>query len=158
MRIGHGYDIHRLAADRQLILAGVNIPFHRGLLGHSDADVMLHALGDALLGAAALGDLGQHFPDSDSRYAGANSRELLRHINSLLIANHFTVGNVDITVLAQAPKLSPYREQMRHNIAEDLGLSLSAISVKFTTMEGLGEIGNSEAMAAYAVVILNEGS
>ncbi len=154
VRVGHGYDIHRMAADRPLILAGVNIPFHRGLFGHSDADVVLHAIGDALLGAAALGDLGQHFPDSDKRFAGVNSRVLLRHIKSLLSEKQYTIGNIDVTLLAEAPKLAPYREQMRSNIAEDLGLSLDTVSIKFTTNEGLGEIGNSEAMAAYAVVII----
>ena len=154
VRIGYGYDIHRMAADRPLILAGVNIPFHRGLFGHSDADVVLHAIGDALLGAAALGDLGQHFPDNDTRFAGADSRKLLRHIKSLLAAKQYTVGNIDVTLLAEAPKLAPFRDQMRHNIAEDLELSLDAVSIKFTTNEGLGEIGNSEAIAAHAIVII----
>lgn len=158
MRIGQSYDLHRLVADRPLILAGVTIPFDKGLLGHSDADVILHAIGEALLGAAALGDLGQHFPDNDPRYKGADSRTLLRHIKALLTANHYTIGNVDVTLLAQAPKLAGYREQMRQNIAEDLSLPVNAVSVKFTTTEGLGEIGKGEAMSAYAVVLINETS
>ncbi|MDQ2993568.1 MAG: 2-C-methyl-D-erythritol 2,4-cyclodiphosphate synthase [Pseudomonadota bacterium] len=153
-RIGHGYDLHRLVADRPLILGGITVPFAKGLLGHSDADVVLHAICDALLGAAALGDLGQHFPDTEARFANADSRTLLRHIKDLLTEDGHTISNVDVSLLAQSPKLSPYREQMRQNIADDLNLSLNAVSVKFTTTEGLGEIGNGEAMSAYAVVLL----
>lgn len=155
-RIGFGYDIHRLATDRKLILGGVEIPFSLGLLGHSDADVVMHAIGDALLGALALGDLGQHFPDTDPRFKGASSMDLLRHIAALLAEKKYTLGNVDVTLIAQAPKLAPYRDAMRTNIAEALGASIDQVSVKFTTHEGLGEIGRGEAMAAQAVVLLKE--
>lgn len=154
-RIGFGYDIHRLVPDRTLILGGVEIPFSLGLLGHSDADVVLHAIGDALLGALALGDLGQHFPDTDPRFKGASSTDLLRHIAALLAEKKYTTGNVDVTLIAQAPKLAPYRDAMRTNIAEALGVGIDQVSVKFTTHEGLGEIGRGEAMAAQAVVLLN---
>jgi 2-C-methyl-D-erythritol 2,4-cyclodiphosphate synthase len=155
MRIGFGYDIHRLVPDRKLILGGVDIPFDKGLLGHSDADVVLHAIADAMLGAAALGDLGQHFPDTDPQFAGASSSDLLRHVSALLEQNNLALGNVDLTLIAQTPKLSPYREAMRENIATALGVEIENVSVKFTTHEGLGEIGRGEAMAAQAVVILN---
>lgn len=155
MRIGFGYDIHRLVSDRKLILGGVEIPFDKGLLGHSDADVVLHAIADAMLGAAALGDLGQHFPDTDQRFAGASSSDLLRHVADLIEQNNLTLGNVDLTLIAQAPKLAPYREAMRANIAIALGVNLEKVSVKFTTHEKLGDIGRGEAMAAQAVVLLN---
>jgi 2-C-methyl-D-erythritol 2,4-cyclodiphosphate synthase len=153
-RIGHGYDIHRLVSDRALVLAGVTVPFHLGLLGHSDADVILHAIGDALLGAAALGDLGQHFPDNDPQFKNADSRALLRHIKTLVNNKGYQIGNVDVTLLAQAPKLAPFRETMRENIAADLQLEIDAVSVKFTTTEKMGEIGASQAMAAYAVALI----
>jgi 2-C-methyl-D-erythritol 2,4-cyclodiphosphate synthase len=155
-RIGFGYDIHRLIPDRKLILGGVEIPFSLGLLGHSDADVVLHAIGDALLGALALGDLGQHFPDTDSRFKGASSLALLQHIAALLSEKKYTTGNVDVTLIAQAPKLAPYRDAMRTNIAVALGVDIDQVSVKFTTHEGLGEIGRGEAMAAQAVVLLKK--
>lgn len=154
MRIGFGYDIHRLVPDRKLILGGVEIPFDKGLLGHSDADVVLHAIADAMLGAAALGDLGQHFPDTDQRFAGASSSDLLRHVADLIEQNNLTLGNVDLTLIAQAPKLAPYRDAMRDNIALTLGVNLEKVSVKFTTHEKLGDIGRGEAMAAQAVVLL----
>ena len=156
MRIGHGYDVHRLVTERKLILGGVEIPYEKGLLGHSDADVLLHALSDALLGAAALGDIGKHFPDSDERYRGADSRVLLRSVVSLLSENGFRVGNVDCTVLAQRPKLAPYIPTMRQHIAEDLGVSVDRVSVKATTEEGLGFTGDGAGIAAHAVALLLE--
>jgi 2-C-methyl-D-erythritol 2,4-cyclodiphosphate synthase len=155
-RIGFGYDIHRLVPDRRLILGGVEIPFHLGLLGHSDADVVLHAIGDALLGALALGDLGSHFPDTDPQFAGASSSDLLQYIADLMIQKKFTINNLDLTLIAQAPKLAAYRDLMRENIAKTLGTEIHRVSVKFTTHEGLGEIGRGEAMAAQAVVLLQK--
>lgn len=153
-RIGIGYDIHRLVEDRPLILGGVEIPFERGLLGHSDADVVLHAVGDALLGALALGDLGSHFPDTDPRFKGVSSLELLKFIFQLLLEKNVQIENIDVTLIAQAPKLAPYREKMRLNIAAVLNTSVENISIKFTTHDGVGEIGRGEAMAAHAVVLL----
>ena len=153
-RIGQGYDVHRLVEGRSLILGGVTVPYERGLLGHSDADVLLHALMDALLGAAALGDIGHLFPDTDPRYAGADSRALLREVSAVLAQNGFAVGNVDATLVAQRPKIAPYVPRMRENIAADLGLSLDAVSVKATTEEGLGFTGSGEAMAAHAVALV----
>ena len=154
MRIGHGYDVHRLVPGRKLILGGVDIPHHLGLLGHSDADVLLHALMDALLGAAALGDIGRLFPDSDARYEGADSRVLLREVGKVLAQNGYTVGNVDATLIAQRPKVAPYIPQMRSNIAADLGLPLDAVSVKATTEEGLGFTGDGSGMSAQAVALV----
>ncbi len=156
MRIGHGYDVHRFAEGRKLILGGVEIPFDRGLLGHSDADVLLHAICDALLGAAALGDIGAHFPDTDPRYAGIDSRLLLQKTAALLLENGWRVSNLDATVLAERPKLRPFIEAMRANIAADLALPLSAVSVKATTEEGLGFTGAMEGIAAHAVCLLTE--
>ena len=153
-RIGHGYDVHRLAEGRRLVLGGVEIPFARGLLGHSDADVLLHALMDALLGAAALGDIGHLFPDSDSAYERADSRALLREVGRRLGEAGFTVGNVDATLIAQRPKVAPYVEQMRRNIASDLSIPLDAVSVKATTEEGLGFTGREEGVAAHAVALV----
>ena len=153
-RIGLGYDVHRLTEGRPLVLGGVNIPFERGLLGHSDADVLLHALMDALLGAAALGDIGRLFPDSDERYRGADSRVLLREVADLLERSGFSVGNVDVTLIAQRPKIAPYVPRMRENIAADLKLPLEAVSVKATTEEGLGFTGSGEGMAAQAAATL----
>lgn len=153
-RIGQGYDVHRLVEGRKLILGGVAVPYERGLLGHSDADVLLHALMDALLGAAALGDIGHLFPDTDPRYAGADSRALLREVARVLRQNGFTVGNVDATLVAQRPKIAPFVPQMRENIAADLGMPLDAVSVKATTEEGLGFTGSGEAMAAHAVALI----
>lgn len=154
LRIGHGYDVHRLTEGRALVLGGVTIPHERGLLGHSDADVVLHALMDALLGAAALGDIGRLFPDSDPRYQGADSRVLLREMASRLARAGWAVGNVDVTLVAQRPKVAPYVPRMRENIAADLGLSPDAVSVKATTEEGLGFTGSGEGMAAQAVALL----
>ena len=155
-RIGYGYDVHRLTAGRPLILGGVSIPWEKGLLGHSDADVMLHALMDALLGAAALGDIGHLFPDSDQRYRGIDSRKLLRRVAVLLEQEGYTVGNVDVTLVAQRPKIAPYIDAMRTNIAADLGVSVTRVSVKATTEEGLGFTGTGEGMAAHAVALLVE--
>ena len=154
IRIGHGYDVHRLVPGRKLILGGVEIPHTTGLLGHSDADVLTHALMDALLGAAAMGDIGHLFPDSDVQYAGADSLQLLRAVMERLRAAGYAVGNVDCTVLAQAPKLAPHILQMRKNLAEILGCGLDAVSVKSTTEEGLGFTGAKEGIAAHAVVLL----
>lgn len=156
LRIGHGYDVHRLAEGRKLILGGVTIPFEKGLDGHSDADVLLHAIMDALLGAAALGDIGKLFPDTDEAYLGASSLLLLREVGKRLVQAGFSVVNVDATVLAQRPKLAPYREQMRENIAQALDVELSQISVKATTEEGLGFTGRGEGMAAHAVAMLEK--
>ncbi len=156
MRIGHGYDVHRLVEGRRLILGGVEIPYEKGLLGHSDADVLLHAVCDALLGAAALGDIGQHFPDSDERYRGIDSRELLRKVIELISAHGYDVGNLDCTILAQRPKLSPHILKMRENIAADLGIPVDRVSVKATTEEGLGFTGEGAGIAAHAVVLLLE--
>ena len=155
-RIGYGYDVHRLTAGRSLVLGGVTIPWERGLLGHSDADVLLHALMDALLGAAALGDIGKLFPDSDPRYRGIDSRKLLRRVAVLLEREGYAVGNVDMTLVAQRPKVAPYIEAMRANIAADLGVSVTRVSVKATTEEGLGFTGSGEGMAAHAVALLTE--
>ena len=155
-RIGYGYDVHRLTAGRSLVLGGVTIPWERGLLGHSDADVLLHALMDALLGAAALGDIGKLFPDTDPRYRGIDSRKLLRRVAVLLEREGYAVGNVDMTLVAQRPKVAPYIEAMRANIAADLGVSITRVSVKATTEEGLGFTGSGEGMAAHAVALLTE--
>ena len=155
-RIGYGYDVHRLTEGRPLVLGGVTIPWEKGLLGHSDADVMLHALMDALLGAAALRDIGHLFPDSDQRYRGIDSRKLLRRVAVLLEQEGYAVGNVDVTLVAQRPKIAPYIEAMRTNIAADLGISVTKVSVKATTEEGLGFTGTGEGMAAHAVALLVE--
>lgn len=155
MRIGHGYDVHKLVEGRKLILGGVEIPNGNiGLLGHSDADVLLHAISDALLGAAALGDIGKHFPDTDDRYKDADSLMLLQEVIRLLRKHGFTVGNIDATVLAQAPKLAPYIEDMRKNIAQVCKLPLEAVNVKATTEEGLGFTGTKQGIAAHAVCLL----
>lgn len=154
MRIGHGYDVHKLVEGRKLILGGVDIPHDKGLLGHSDADVLTHAIMDALLGAAALGDIGQHFPDTDPTYAGADSLALLRAVMGLLKEAGYQVGNVDATVLAQAPKLAPHIPQMRENLAQAMGVDVSQVSVKATTEEGLGFTGQKEGIAAHAVALL----
>lgn len=157
MRIGHGYDVHRLAQGRKLILGGVEIENNGvGLLGHSDADVLLHAVSDALLGAAALGDIGKHFPDTDERYKGADSLKLLAAVVNLLEKNGYAIGNVDATVLAQAPKLAPYILEMRKNIARACRVELDAVSVKATTEEGLGFTGAKEGIAAHAVCLLEK--
>lgn len=153
-RIGHGYDVHRLVPDRDLVLGGVKIPHQFGLLGHSDADVLLHAISDALLGAAALGDIGRHFPDSDDAYCGIDSRILLRKVVALLDDRGYSVGNIDATVIAQKPKLAPYLQQMIANIAEDCCVFADQINVKATTEEKLGFTGNQEGIAAHAVCLL----
>ena len=153
-RIGHGYDVHRLAEGRRLVLGGVEVPCERGLLGHSDADVVLHALMDALLGAAALGDIGHLFPDSSERYRDIDSRRLLREVAAVLAESGFSVGNVDVTLVAQRPKVAPHILRMRENIASDLGIPLDAVSVKATTEEGLGFTGSGEGMAAHAVALI----
>lgn len=154
LRIGHGYDVHRLTERRRLVLGGVEIPWDRGLLGHSDADVLTHAVMDALLGAAALGDIGQLFPDSDAAYAGADSMLLLRRVTALLREHGWQVGNVDATVVAQAPKLAPYIPDMRRRLAEAMGLDVDCVSVKATTEERLGFTGSGEGMAAHAVALI----
>lgn len=154
MRIGTGYDVHRLTEGRKLILGGVDIPYEKGLLGHSDADALLHAIMDALLGAAALGDIGKHFPDTDPAYLGASSLELLKQVGRLLKENSYSVGNIDATVIAQKPKMLPYIEEMRENIASTLGISISQVNVKATTEEGLGFTGEGAGISAQAVCLL----
>ncbi len=154
MRIGIGYDVHALVEGRALVIGGVTVPHPRGLAGHSDADVLLHAICDALLGALALGDLGVHFPDSDPRWKGADSRGLLRHVVSLVRARGYGVGNVDATVIAQAPKLAPFVAAMRANVAADLGCDPACVSIKATTTERLGFAGREEGIAAEAVVLV----
>ncbi len=154
MRIGLGYDVHQLVAGRKLILGGVDIPHDVGLLGHSDADVLLHAIMDALLGAAALGDIGKHFPDSDPTYKGADSLKLLQCVNNLLQEHHFSIENIDSVIEAQQPKLANYIDTMRENIAHALQIPLSSVSVKATTTEKLGFVGACEGIAAQAIVLL----
>jgi len=155
MRIGHGYDVHRLVKGRRLVLGGVEIEYELGLLGHSDADVLLHALTDAILGAAAAGDIGRMFPDSDGRYKDASSLELLKEAYGS-IAEKYSIVNADVTVIAQRPKIAPYIERMRQNIAGALGVDIGCISVKGTTEEGLGFTGSGEGIAAHAVALLQE--
>lgn len=155
MRIGQGYDVHRLVEGRKLILGGVEIPYEKGLLGHSDADVLLHAVMDALLGAAALGDIGQHFPDSDERYKGISSVKLLKEVGKILQENGYLIENIDSTVIAQRPKLLPYRPQMAKNIADALGIEPDQVSVKATTEEGLGFTGTGEGISAQAIALLS---
>lgn len=156
MRIGHGYDVHRLAAGRKCIIGGVDIPHETGLLGHSDADVLTHAVMDALLGALALGDIGKHFPDTDERYKGADSLALLRHVAALVRERGYMLGNLDATVLAQAPKLAPHIAQMRENLADAIGCAVSQVSVKATTEEKLGFTGAKEGIAAHCVCLLEK--
>ena len=156
LRIGHGYDVHRLTEGRELILGGVSVPYEKGLLGHSDADVLTHAVMDALLGAAALGDIGGLFPDTDAAYAGISSLLLLERVAERLREAGYAVVNVDATVLAQAPKLAPYRERMRERLARALGLDVSRVSVKATTEEGLGFTGEGLGIAAHAVALLEK--
>lgn len=156
MRIGNGYDVHRLVENRKLILGGVEIPYEKGLLGHSDADVLYHAVMDALLGAAALGDIGKHFPDTDPDYEGANSGVLLREVRKKIEENAYFIENIDATIIAQRPKLASFIPQMRQNIADILGLQLSQVNVKATTEEGLGFTGEGLGIAANAVCLLSE--
>ncbi len=155
MRIGHGYDVHKLCENRKLIIGGVEIPYEKGLLGHSDADVLLHAISDALLGAAALGDIGCLFPDNDEKYKGADSLLLLKEVVNVLKNNGFSVINVDSTLIAQKPKMRPYIDEMRANIASVCGVELGCVSVKATTEEGLGFSGSGEGLAAHAVCLID---
>lgn len=156
MRIGHGYDVHKLVEDRDLILGGVKIPFELGLLGHSDADVLLHAVSDALLGAAGLGDIGKHFPDTDPQYKGADSLELLRIVGQKVAQAGYRISNIDVTLMAQKPKVRPYIDTMQGNIAAALGIDSGRVNVKATTEEGLGFTGSLEGMACHAVCLLEE--
>ena len=156
MRIGHGYDVHKLVSGRRLFLGGVVIESDLGLLGHSDADVLLHAVCDALLGAAALGDIGKHFPDNDNRFKDISSLKLLEKTGRILSENGFEIINIDSTVIAQAPKISPYIEKMRENISKTLRVDISSVSVKATTEEGLGFTGSKQGIAAHAVCLINE--
>ena len=156
MRIGFGYDVHKLVEDRALILGGVKIEYEYGLLGHSDADVLVHAVMDALLGAAALGDIGKHFPDTDEKYRGADSLELLAHTRDMLLEAGYKVGNIDAVVSAQSPKLAPYIEQMRKNISERLQIDIGRVNIKATTTEKLGFEGRREGISSYAVCLLEE--
>ena len=155
MRIGQGYDVHRLVAGRKLVIGGVDIAFHKGLEGHSDADVLLHAICDALLGAAGLGDIGKHYPDTDASYAGANSRALLRDVAQKLREKKLKVLNIDATILAQAPRMAPHMPRMIANIAADLGIEAGAVNIKATTTEQLGFVGRLEGIAAQAVALLD---
>jgi 2-C-methyl-D-erythritol 2,4-cyclodiphosphate synthase len=158
MRIGHGYDVHRLVEGRKLIMGGVDIPWEKGLLGHSDADVLLHAIADALLGALAMGDIGKHFPDTDQAFKGADSMKLLEHVVGLIGAKGYCVGNMDATIIAQRPKMAPHIQTMRENIARVCGVEVDRINVKATTEEGLGFTGTGEGISAHAVVLLERHS
>ena len=155
MRIGQGFDVHPLVAGRKLIIGGVEIPYHKGLEGHSDADVLLHAICDALLGAAGLGDIGRHYPDTDASYAGADSRVLLRDVAAKLALRNFRVINIDATILAQAPRMAPHMQRMSANIAADLDIEPAAVNIKATTTESLGFVGRLEGIAAQAVALLD---
>lgn len=156
MRIGHGYDVHRLTENRKLILGGVEIPYEKGLLGHSDADVLVHAVMDSFLGALALGDIGKHFPDTDPKYGGADSIELLKHVSALIKEHGYKPGNLDATVIAQSPKLSPYIEQMRKNIAKACQCDISQVSVKATTEEKLGFTGDGSGISAHCISLMKK--
>lgn len=155
MRIGMGYDVHKLTEGRDLILGGVKIPYEKGLLGHSDADVIVHAIMDALLGAAALGDIGKHFPDTDPAYKDADSIGLLQKVGDLLIENHYIIDNIDATIIAQAPKLRPYIDSMNENVAKALGIETGQVNIKATTEEGLGFTGAGEGISAQAICLLS---
>ena len=156
MRIGMGYDVHKLVEDRDLIMGGVHIPYEKGLLGHSDADVLLHAIMDALLGAAALGDIGKHFPDTDPAYKGISSIKLMEHVGNLLDEHGFVIENIDATIIAQRPKMRPYIDQMRENIADALGIETDRVNVKATTEEGLGFTGSGEGISSQAICLLQK--
>ena len=158
MRIGLGYDVHKLVSDRKLILGGVEIPYEYGLLGHSDADVLLHAIMDSLLGASALGDIGKHFPDSDDRYKGISSIELLKYVGSLLKENDWLIENIDSTIIAQKPKMAPHIENMRKNISEALNIDIGQINVKATTEEGLGFTGEGKGISSQSICLLTKKS
>ncbi len=158
MRIGHGFDAHRFAAGRRLVLGGVDIPFDRGLVAHSDGDVVIHALCDALLGAAGLGDIGRHFPDTSTEFAGIDSRILLDRVMHTLHAQSLSVGNADVTIVAQVPRLAPYVDAMRVNLAQDMGVTVGQVNVKATTTERMGYTGREEGIAVHAVVLLVNGS
>ena len=155
MRVGLGYDVHKLVENRKLIIGGVEIEYEKGLLGHSDADVLLHAIMDAILGAAGLGDIGKHFPDTDMRYKGISSMELLEHVAKLIDESGYVVGNIDATIIAQRPKMAPHIQAMRTNIANVLGVSEDAINVKATTEEGLGFTGSGEGISSQAIALIN---
>ncbi len=155
MRVGMGYDVHRLGPERKLILGGVEIPYEQGLIGHSDADVLVHAIMDALLGAAALGDIGKHFPDTDDKYKGISSIKLLGYVADLLADNKYIVENIDATIIAQQPKMRPYIDKMRKNIADTLGLEISQVNVKATTEEGLGFTGSGAGISSQAIALLS---
>ena len=155
MRVGMGYDVHKLTENRKLILGGVEIPYEKGLLGHSDADVLLHAIMDALLGAAALGDIGKHFPDTDPAYKGASSIELLKHVGKLIDEKLYVIGNIDATIIAQRPKMAPHIEQMRKNVAEALHIDVDQVNIKATTEEGLGFTGTGEGISSQAIASLD---
>ncbi|WP_010293955.1 2-C-methyl-D-erythritol 2,4-cyclodiphosphate synthase [Clostridium senegalense] len=154
MRIGLGYDVHRLTDNRKLILGGVTIPYEKGLLGHSDADVLIHAIMDSLLGAAALGDIGKHFPDTDEKYKGISSMELLKHVGDLLKKHNYTIGNIDATIIAQKPKMAPYIATMVSNISDSLNIDCNRINVKATTEEGLGFTGTGEGISSQSICLL----
>ena len=154
MRVGMGYDVHKLVEGRDLIMGGVKIPYEKGLLGHSDADVLLHAISDALLGAAALGDIGKHFPDTDPKYKGADSLKLLEHVGNLIEEKLYVIGNIDATIIAQRPKMAPHIPQMRENIAKALCIDVDQVNVKATTEEGLGFTGSGEGISSQAIVFL----
>lgn len=156
MRIGHGFDVHRFGVGDHLVLGGIKIPFKHGFIAHSDGDVLIHALCDALLGAAALGDIGLHFPDTDPQYRGVDSRVLLRRVVELIAVEHYAVENIDCTIVAQAPKMRPHIKSMCENLAEDLGVSLRSVNVKATTTEGLGYSGRGEGIAVHAVALLKD--
>ena len=154
MRVGMGYDVHKLVEGRDLIMGGVKIPYEKGLLGHSDADVLLHAISDALLGAAALGDIGKHFPDTDPKYKGADSLKLLEHVGNLIEEKLYVIGNIDATIIAQRPKMAPHISQMRENIARALRIDVDQVNVKATTEEGLGFTGGGEGISSQAIALL----
>ena len=156
MRVGLGYDVHKLVEGRNLIIGGVNIPYEKGLLGHSDADVLLHAISDALLGAAALGDIGKHFPDTDPKYKGADSLKLLEHVGKLLEDNLYIIENIDATIIAQRPKMAPHIQTMRENIARVLGLEVDQVNIKATTEEGLGFTGTGEGISSQAICAIEK--
>lgn len=154
MRIGMGYDVHRLVEDRPLILGGVNIPYEKGLLGHSDADCLTHAIMDSLLGAAAMGDIGKHFPDTDPRFEGADSLKLLDEVRSMIDKEHYIIGNIDATIIAQKPKMAPHIQQMRENIADTLKIDINRVNIKATTEEGLGFTGTGEGISCQSIALL----